>query len=123
MAKITDSEKASEAASDRPAGWSELVKEVTLSGLATLFMTEDSVRGYLKEKKLPKEIALLIVDGLSKKKEEFYNIIAKEFGQVVSKMDLGKEMGKFLEGHSVKLSATLSFEPKEGFRIKKEESV
>ncbi len=92
--------------------WSEAVKEVTLTGLATLFMTEESVRSYLKEKKLPKELVSLVLESVSKRKDDFYGLMAKEFGRVISKIDLGKEMSKFLETHEVNVS--FNFKRKDG---------
>lgn len=98
--------------SDKP-WWSEMVKEVTLTGLATFFMTEDSIRKYLKEKKLPKELVTLLLESASKKKEDLFERFASEFGNLLSKVDVTKEVGKFLENHKVHVKATLTFEPKE----------
>ncbi|MFM8315553.1 MAG: hypothetical protein ACKOA8_14820, partial [Deltaproteobacteria bacterium] len=95
---------------DKP-WWSEMMKEVTLTGLATVFMTEDSVRSFLKDKKLPKEIVAALLDNLGKKKEDFYGMLAKEFGRVLNKIDLSKEITKFMEKH--KVNVQISFEKKE----------
>lgn len=84
--------------------WSETVKEMTLTGLATIFMTEESVRNYLKEKKLPKELVGLVLDSITKRKDDFYGLLAKEFGRVLSKVDIGGEVSKFLETHDVTLN-------------------
>jgi len=74
-------------------------------------MTEDSVRSYLKDKKLPKELVSLLLDGIGKKKDDFYGLLAKEFGRVLSKIDLTQEMSKFMEKH--KMNVQISFERKE----------
>ncbi len=96
--------------------WAELMKELTATGLATIFMTEDSVRNLLKEKKLPKELAALLMETFSKKKEDLYALIAKEFGRVLGKIDISQEIGKFLERHHVQLQVKISFENKDGFK-------
>lgn len=105
-----DEQKGSEKGSDKP-WWSEMMKELTLTGLATVFMTEDSVRSFLKDKKLPKEAVTLLLDGIGKKKDDFYGLLAKEFGRVLSKIDLTQEMSKFMEKH--KMNVQISFERKE----------
>ncbi|MBI4403307.1 MAG: hypothetical protein HY537_04060 [Deltaproteobacteria bacterium] len=92
----------------------EMVRELSLTALAAFFMTEDSVRNYLKELKLPKELVSLLLDGISKKKDDFYALLAKEFGQMLSKFDLGTELGKFLSQHKIHFEAKVSFEPKAG---------
>ena len=106
----SDQNKASDKNGDKP-WWSEMMKEMTLTGLATVFMTEDSVRSYLKEKKLPKELVGLVLDGIGKKKDDFYALLAKEFGRVLSKIDVSQEITKFMEKHKVNIQ--ISFERKE----------
>jgi hypothetical protein len=105
-----EEQKSSDKTSDKP-WWSEMMKELTLTGLATVFMTEDSVRSFLKDKKLPKEVVSLLLDGIGKKKDDFYGLLAKEFGRVLSKIDLTQEMSKFMEKH--KMNVQISFERKE----------
>lgn len=106
----SDSNSNPDKTSDKP-WWSEMMKDLTLTGLATVFMTEDSVRNYLKDKKLPKELASLVLDGLGKKKDDFYGLLAKEFGRVLGKIDLSQEITKFMEKH--KVNVQISFERKE----------
>lgn len=106
-----------ESKNERP-WWSEAVKEFTLTGLATIFMTEESVRNYLKEKKLPKELVSLVLESITKRKDDFYGLLAKEFGRVLGKIDIGKEVSKFLETHDVTLN--ISFRKKEGEGVKNE---
>jgi hypothetical protein len=106
----SEGEKNTERSSGDKPWWSEMMKDLTLTGLATVFMTEDSVRGYLKDKKLPKEIVSLVLEGFSKKKDDFYGLLAKEFGRVLSKIDLSAEIAKFMEEHKVHVE--ISFDKK-----------
>jgi hypothetical protein len=94
--------------------WTELMREVALTGMATFFMTEDSVRSYLKELKLPKELGALLLDSVSRKKDDFYGLLAKEVGKMVSKIDVSAEVSRFLEKHKIHVEAKFSFEPKTG---------
>ena len=48
----------------------EMVRELALTGIAAVFMTEDSVRKYLKELKVPKELVGYFIESASKKKDE-----------------------------------------------------
>lgn len=98
--------------------WSEVVKDVTLTGLATIFMTEEGVRNYLKEKKLPKEMVGQLIEGFGKKKDGFYEMLTREFGKMLSKVDLSKELEKFLENHEISVQAKVNFSKK----VKDEES-
>lgn len=96
----------------KPRWWADVVRDITATGLATIFMTEDSVRNYLKERKLPKELVTPFLDGFSKRKDDFYGLVAKEVGRVLSKIDISSEVAKFLEKHKIHLEAKISFEPK-----------
>ncbi len=98
------------------------MRELTLTGLATFFMTEDSVRGYLREKKFPKELMGLFLDGMNRKKEDFYGLLAKEFGRVLQKIDIAREIERFLEKHDVKIEAKIAFDRKHPQKSGKEEA-
>ncbi len=100
----------------------EAVRELTATGLAAVFMTEDSIRGYLREKKFPKELVGLLTEGIGKKKDDLYSIVAKEVGRVFAKVDISREISKFLEDHRVRLEAKITFEPKEGLGSKEEKN-
>ncbi len=106
-------------ASDKP-WWSEAVKDLTSAGLATIFMTEESVRNYLREKKLPKEMVGLFLDNMNRRKDDMYKIVGKEIGSFLSKVDLSKEISRFLENHRIHFEGKVAFEPKEAKPSKKE---
>lgn len=93
--------------------WTEVMREMALSGLATVFMTEDMIRNQLKDLKLPKELIGMILENVGKKKEDLYATFAREFGKVLSKLDLSSEMTRFLENHDVTVEMKVSFQSKE----------
>lgn len=107
------SEESLDSDKDKP-WWTEVVKDLTAAGLATIFMTEEGVRSYLREKKLPKELVSLFMDGFNRKKDNLYEMLTREFGKVISKTDISKEIQKFLEGHEVDIQAKVAFKKKEG---------
>lgn len=89
--------------------WAEAAKEVAATGLAALFMTEDTVRSLLREKKLPKELVGQLLEGVSKKKNDLFEALSAEFGKVLSRIDLVKEFEKLLETHDVNVEAKIAF--------------
>lgn len=94
--------------------WTEAVKDLTSAGLATFFMTEDSIRTYLKEKKLPKELIAAFLDGVSRKRDDLYSSVTNEMTRMLSRVDLTREVTRFLEAHSLKIDARIQFEKKGG---------
>jgi len=94
-------------------GLGDMVRDVAFTALGALFMTEDAVRNQLKDLKLPKEVMSGLLDAILKKKGDFYSLLAREFGSVLQRVDLGKEVSKFLQMHHIHMEAKISFEPKQ----------
>lgn len=82
----------------------ETLKKVFATGVSAAFMTEESIRTYLGDLKLPKEILGTLVQSASKSKDEITNRVSKEIIGLVSKIDWVKEMSKFAETHKFKVS-------------------
>lgn len=93
--------------------WSDMAKELFATGLSAFFVTEDSIRNYIKEKKLPKELVSLLLEAAKKKKDDAYAVLAKEFSRVLSKIDVAQELTNFLERHKIHVDAKFTFEPRE----------
>ena len=92
-------------APDRGAPLSDTIKKILTTGLSAAFMTEESIRGFVSDLKLPKETMHLLLQGASKSKEELMNRVGNEIVKVISKIDLVKEASRFVEEHKFKISA------------------
>jgi hypothetical protein len=93
---------------------SEAMKKIVLTGVGTIFLTEETVRSYLGELKLPKELWSGFLENAAKTKKEFLASFAKESAQVLSRIDLAAEAKKFLEGHKIKVNIEVSFSDAKG---------
>jgi hypothetical protein len=93
----------------------ETVKKLFTAGVSAAFMTEESVRSYLADLKLPKEVLRVVLEGAQKSKGEIVNRVSNEMVRLVGKMDLPAELTKFAQNHKFKISAEVQFVP-----IKKE---
>ena len=80
---------------------SEAMKKIVLTGVGTIFLTEETVRNYLGELKLPKEMWSGFIENAAKTKQEFLASFAKEAAQVLSSIDIGAEAKKFFEEHKM----------------------
>ena len=85
----------------------DAVKKIFTAGVTAAFMTEESVRGYLAELKLPKEMLNLILQGASKSKDEIASRVGKEVIGMVQKIDFVKEASRFAENHRFKITAEI----------------
>ena len=83
----------------------ETMKKVFTAGVSAAFMTEESVRAYLSELKLPKEILNVLLQSAQKSKEDIQNRVTNEILGIIHKIDFVKEASRFAEDHKFKISA------------------
>jgi hypothetical protein len=85
----------------------ETVKKLFSVGVGAAFMTEESIRSYLADLKLPKEALGFILQSANKGKEELVGRVSKEIGGLLSHIDFVKEASRFVENHKFKVSAEI----------------
>ena len=100
-----DKEKKSDSESKNIMG--ETLKKVLSVGVGAAFMTEESIRTYLGDLKLPKEILGILLQSANKGKDEITQRVSKELINIVSKIDWIKEVSRFAETHKFKISAEI----------------
>jgi hypothetical protein len=91
----------------------ETIKKLVTAGVSAAFMTEESVRSFVSELKLPKETLNLLLQGASKSKDELLNRVSREVISIISKIDFVKEASRFVEEHKFKITAEIEVIRKE----------
>jgi hypothetical protein len=99
--------------SDVKSLFGETIKKVIASGVTGAFMTEEALRNYLSDLKLPKEMLNLILQSAQKSKDEITQRVSKEMVAMIHKIDFAKEISKFTENHKFRISAEIEFVKKE----------
>lgn len=94
----------------------ETLKKVFTAGVSAAFMTEESVRAYLAELKLPKEILNVLLQNAAKSKDEITNRISKEAIAMLHKIDIVSEASKFAESHKFIIKAEIDIVKKTNFK-------
>jgi len=89
-----------------------LTRRILTLGLGAYFLTEDTVRRYVKDAKIPRNIAQGIVHNATKGKDELYGFVARELSGFLKQMDLQAELDRFVRSHKVRISAEIEFLPK-----------
>jgi hypothetical protein len=97
---------------DDKAGLSDTLKKVFSAGVSAAFMTEEGIRKYVADLKLPKELLEALLTGANKSKEELTTRVAKEINGIISKIDWVQELSKFAESHKFKIKAEIEIEKK-----------
>ncbi len=76
-----------------------------------MLTTEDSIRNFLREKKLPMEWASDLLASASKRKDDFVSIVSREVVKFLQHLDIQDEISKFMRTHNMKIKAEITFEP------------
>lgn len=92
----------------------DTLKKLFTAGVSAAFMTEESIRSFVSELKLPKETLHLLLQGASKSKEELMNRVGREIVGIISKIDFVKEASRFVEEHKFKITAEIEVLRKDG---------
>lgn len=92
---------------DSKVSMGETLKKVFSAGVSAAFMTEENVRSYLAELKLPKEILNVVLQSAAKSKDEITGRVSKEIIGILSKIDWVKEASRFAENHKFRISAEI----------------
>lgn len=107
----SDRDDDSDSAKGRGGGISDIMKKALFAGIGAVFMTEESVRNYVSEAKLPRDIRNYIIQNTSQAKEQFFAYLSKELSQVILRSDLPKVIQRFLADHTIELEAKIRFKP------------
>jgi hypothetical protein len=85
----------------------DTIRKLVSAGVSAAFMTEESIRSFVSEVKLPKETLNLLLQGAAKSKEELMNRVSKEVIGIISKIDFVKEASRFVEEHKFRINAEI----------------
>lgn len=85
----------------------DALKKVFSVGVSAAFMTEENIRQYIQDLKLPKEMLGMLMSSANKSKDEITNRVSNEVIKIISKIDWVKEFARFAESHKFKISAEI----------------
>src|SRR5438105_15229740 len=88
-------------------GLSDMMKTALFASVGAVFMTAESVRNYVSDAKLPREIRNYLIQNAAQAKEQFFDYVSKELSQVLLRSDLPKVLQKFLVDHTIELEAKI----------------
>ncbi len=91
---------------------SDGIKKILTTGISTVLMSEEGVRQYLQDMKLPKDALGSLLKGVAKSKEEIVMRVGNEFSKLVEKIDVVEEITQFLRENKIKISAEIEFSKK-----------
>lgn len=85
----------------------DTLKKLFTAGVSGALLSEELIRGYLADSKLPKELLQLVLQGAQKSKDEITGRVSKEIMGLLKQVDFAKEVAKFAETHKFRISAEI----------------
>jgi hypothetical protein len=83
------------------------LKKLISAGVTAAFMTEESIRTYLGDIKLPRDVLNTLLQGASRSKDEIVQRVTKEVVSVLNQIDYVKEASRFIEEHRFRITAEI----------------
>ena len=93
-------------------GLSESVKQLFVSGLSSGFISEENLKQYVQDLKLPKDVLNQVLKGAQKSKDDLLSRVSGELTKMIRKIDIVKELTKLLRDHKISIHADIEFSPK-----------
>ena len=112
---MTEDKKENQSSSDaKDGGIPEMVKKAVLSGLGAVFLTEEGIRSYLSDLKLPKEAVQFVIGQVAKTKEEALRVITDEIRSFLDETQLDDVFRRVLTNISLEISTKVRFVDESG---------
>ena len=92
----------------------EMVKRAIVSGIGAIFMTEEGIRSYISDLKLPKEAAAYVLSQVGRTKEEVLRVITEEIRSFLENTSLDDVLRKVLTNISLEISTKVRFVDESG---------
>ena len=87
------------------AGVTDSIRKALFGGISSLFMSEESLKGQLGE--LPRDALNFLAGQTEKTRQDFMNMVTREFKSFLANVDWEKELPKILEGMSIEVTANI----------------
>src|SRR5262252_1515484 len=91
----------------------DTIRRLVETGVEKIAEGPESVRNFISDIKLPKEIAGYIFSQIDETKNGLYRVVAKEIRGFLQQNDLGEELARALSHLSVEINTQIRFVPSE----------
>ncbi|RME20613.1 MAG: hypothetical protein D6806_16030 [Deltaproteobacteria bacterium] len=90
----------------------DLVRRALVAGMGALFMTEEGIRSFLGELKLPKDAVNFLLNQVGKTKQDLFRALGVELRNFMEGIDWSERIRQLLASMDVKIEMHVSFEPR-----------
>ena len=92
-------------------GLSDMLRKAMVAGLGAVFMTEEGIRTYVKDLKLPKDVMNFVVGQADRSKGELFRVIGEELHRFFESELLRREVTTLLSQMTLEVHAEIRLKP------------
>lgn len=92
-------------------GLTDVLRKAMVAGLGAVFMTEEGIRAYVKDLKLPKDVMNFVVGQTERSKAELFRVIGEELHRFFESELLRREVLKLLSQMTLEVRAEVRLKP------------
>lgn len=90
---------------------SDMLRRAMVAGLGAVFMTEEGIRTYVKDMKLPKEVMNFVVGQAGRSKDELFRVVGEELRRFFESAALKDELKKLISEMTIEVKAEIRLRP------------
>ncbi len=90
---------------------SDMLRRAMVAGLGAVFMTEEGIRTYVKDMKLPKEVMSFVVGQAGRSKDELFRVVGEELRRFFESAALKEELKKLISEMTIEVKAEIRLRP------------
>jgi hypothetical protein len=92
-------------------GLADMLRKAMVAGLGAVFMTEEGIRAYVKDLKLPKDVMGFVVGQAGRSKDELFRVIGEELRRFFESEVLHRELARLLSQVTIEINAQVRLRP------------
>jgi len=108
--EATDGEEADYGSTD-PRRLTDMLRKAMVAGLGAVFMTEEGIRTYVKDLKLPKDVMGFVVGQAERSKDELFRVVGEELRRFFESAALRDELKKLMSEMTIEVKAEIRLRP------------
>ncbi len=89
----------------------ELIKKAVIGGVERGFEAQESLRNFISEQKLPREVLTVLLSQIDETKNGLFRVVAKEIRNFLEAVDWQRELQKLLTTVSFEIKTEIRFIP------------
>jgi galactitol-specific phosphotransferase system IIB component len=92
----------------------DTMRKALLFGVGSMVMTEEAIRKYLSDLKMPGDVIQAVVQQSRRSKNDIIRVVSEEVKNIAAQAQVANELRNFLGSIRINIQMEIDFQPKEG---------